>query len=188
MKRHNKHGAIDALFVTALIFVVAGAAFAFWRVGEADEAVQNTSNVAQQTNILPGKFTEFDDPSYANVSNRDVKTFSDCKDANGITVNKTSISSCYFEEVQYYEPVKGHEYLNPPRYLRTYSDCIRPSNSINISKKDLSCTSWNGKTYFYTGPPVTTFEDCVRVVGFVLESNPPQCTGPDGTHFFGSVN
>lgn len=42
MKRYDKNGAIDALFLVALLLIVIGAVFAFWRVNEADKVVQET--------------------------------------------------------------------------------------------------------------------------------------------------
>ena len=55
MKRHNKHGAIDALFVVALCLVVIGAGFIFWRVSETDKTIQSADIASEQTEPIPAE-------------------------------------------------------------------------------------------------------------------------------------
>ena len=55
MKRYNKHGAIDVLFVVALCLVVIGAGFVFWRVSETDKTIQSADIASEQTELIPAQ-------------------------------------------------------------------------------------------------------------------------------------
>ena len=126
---------------------------------------------------------------FAGGQDRTVNSFDECKKADGIVAKGGTPRKCYYDNVVYWQILKPNQiYLNLPVEIHTFSDCVTPGMAINVKMIDgvPTCTAFNQKKYEYDGPEIKTFEDCARVMQLVLASSPPQCYGPDGTHYVGT--
>jgi hypothetical protein len=118
----------------------------------------------------------------ADVSNRKVKNFEQCKAAGG-ALRKPNKDDCYYSGVIYPQlPRKELESVIPPRYLRDYYDCMGGEGLPDYD--NLSCKSWVGITFYYRGPKITNYEECTKWSGGAVNLiiNPP-CIAPDGMPF-----
>ncbi len=126
---------------------------------------------------------------YAGGKDRKVNSYEECASKGGPIGKNGTPHKCYFDTVVYYQTLKpSHKYLNLPYELKTFEDCVLPgiADKVGMESDKPRCIAFNNKKYFYDGPKIDSYEDCARVMKFILTSNPPQCYGPDGTHYVGT--